>query len=74
MTDDVITLNVTCEDILWQMLPCCGLLSSTYKIVKVIKPFRKLASKDSGIIFMIIIIYFYNDDDDDDDYYYYCYK
>ena len=50
--------------------------SSTYKIVKVIKPFRKLASKDSGIIFMIIIIYFYNDDDDDDDeddddYYYY---
>lgn len=23
MTDDVITLNVTCEDILWQMLPCC---------------------------------------------------
>ena len=49
--------------------------SSTYKIVKVIKPYRKLASKDSGIIFMIIIIYFYNDDDDDDedddDYYYY---
>ena len=48
--------------------------SSTYKIVKVIRPFRKLASKDSGIIFMIIIIYFYNDDDDDDDdddYYYY---
>ena len=50
--------------------------SSTYEIVKVIKPFRKLASKDSGIIFMIIIIYFYNDDDDDDDeddddYYYY---
>ena len=48
--------------------------SSTYKIVKVIKPFRKLASKDSGIIFMIIIIYFYNDDDDDDDDDYYYYK
>ena len=53
--------------------------SSTYKIVKVIKPFRKLASKDSGIIFMIIIIYFYNDDDDnddddDDDYYYKRYR
>ena len=42
-------------------------------LIKVIKPFRKLASKDSGIIFMIIIIYIYNDDDDDDDddYYYY---
>ena len=55
--------------------------SSTYKIVKVIKPFRKLASKDSGKIFMIIIIYFYNDDDDnddddddDDDYYYNRYR
>ena len=45
--------------------------SSTYEIVKVIKSFRKLASKDSGIIFMIIIIDFYNDDDDD--YYYYNY-
>ena len=42
--------------------------------IKVIKPFRKLASKDSGIIFMIIIIYIYNDDDDDDDDYYYYYK
>ena len=33
-----------------------------YKIVKVIiiKLFRKIASKDSGIIFVIIIIYFYN--------------
>ena len=51
--------------------------SSTYKIVKVIKPFRKLALKDSGIIFMLIIIYFYNDDDDDDDdddYYYKRYR
>ena len=25
VTDDVITLDVTCEDILWQMLPRCGL-------------------------------------------------
>ena len=51
--------------------------SSTYKIVKVIEPFRKLALKDSGIIFMLIIIYFYNDDDDDDDdddYYYKRYR
>ena len=24
-TDEVITLDVTWEDILWQMLPCCGL-------------------------------------------------
>ena len=48
-----------------------SVISSTYEIVKVIKPFRKLASKDSWIIFIIVIIYFYNDDDDDDDYYYY---
>ena len=41
-----------------------------YKIVKVIKLSKKIASKNSGIIFMIIIIiYFYNyDDDDDNDY------
>ena len=25
MTDDVVTLDVTWEDILWQMLSCCGL-------------------------------------------------
>ena len=36
-------------------------------IVKVIKLSKKIASKDSGIIFMIIVIYFYNHDDDDDD-------
>ena len=43
MTGDVITLDVTWEDILWQMLSCCGLIcqSSTYKIVKVIKLFKK---------------------------------
>ena len=40
--------------------------SSTYKIVEVIKLFRKIALKDSGIVFMIIIIYFYNHN-----YYYY---
>ena len=38
-----------------------------YKIVKVIKLSKKIASKDSAIIFMIIIIYFFNYDDDDDD-------
>ena len=30
------------------------------------KAFKKIASKNSGIIFMIIIIYFFNYDDDDD--------
>ena len=35
-------------------------ITSTYKIVKVIKLSKKIASKDSGIIFMIIIIYFYD--------------
>ena len=40
--------------------------SSTYEIDKVIKlNIRRIASKDSGIIFMIIIICFYRD------YYYY---
>ena len=38
--------------------------SSTYKNVKVIKLFRKIALKDSGIIFMIIIIYFDNHETD----------
>ena len=41
MTDDVITLDVTWEGILWQMLSCCGLtVQSTYKIVKVIELFK----------------------------------
>ena len=39
--------------------------SSTYETDKVIKLIKRIASKDSGIIFMIIIIYFYRD------YYYY---
>ena len=38
--------------------------SSTYKIVKVIKPLKKLPLRILGDFFMIIIIYFYN---------YYCY-
>ena len=59
MTDDVITLDVTSKNILWQMLSC-GLTFSTYKIVKVIKLLKKVASNDSGIIFMMIVIYFYN--------------
>ena len=33
---------------------------STYKIVKVIKLFKKNASKDSGRFFMIILLYLYN--------------
>ena len=36
------------------------LLWSAILLVKVIKRFRKIALKNSGIIFMIIIIYFYN--------------
>ena len=39
--------------------------SSTYEIDKVIKLIKRVASKDSGKIFMIITIYFYRD------YYYY---
>ena len=60
VTNDVITLYVTWEDILWQVLSCCG---STFFYVKnrqSYKAFKKTASKDSGIIFMIIIIYFNN--------------
>ena len=34
--------------------------SSTYKIVKVMKLFRKIALKDSGIVFTMVIISFYN--------------
>ena len=45
----------------------CYLAVVWHKLVKVIKLSKKIASKDSGIIFMIIIIYFYNYDDDDDD-------
>ena len=57
MTDDVITLDVAREDILWQMLSCCGIRINcqSYRAV-----FKKNASKDSGRFFMIIVIYFYS--------------
>ena len=64
VSDDVITLDVTWEDILWQCYLVVVGQSSTCKLVKVIKLFKKIASKDSGRFFSIIIIYFYN-------YYYY---
>ena len=53
MTDDVITLGVTWEDILWQMLSRCGSTIIFYvkKNVKVIKLFLKIALKDSGRFF-----------------------
>ena len=63
MTDDVITLDVTWEDILWQKRSCCGLTvflrkKKNYKIVKVIKIklFKKLPQRIQGDSFMIIII------------------
>ena len=62
MTDDVITLDVTWEDILWQKRSCCGLtvfyVKKNYKIVKVIKIklFKKLPQRIQGDSFMIIII------------------
>ena len=60
MTDDATTLDVTWEDIFWQMLFVVVCHSSTYRMVKVISFLEKIAPKDSGIIFIIIIIYFYN--------------
>ena len=42
MTDDVITLDVTWEDILWLILSCCGL---TVFYVKKIAKFKKLFKK-----------------------------
>ena len=59
MTDDVITLDVLWEDIygkcylvVWQ--------SSTYKIVKVLKLFKRLPQMILGDFLMTIIIYFSN--------------
>ena len=60
MTEDVITLHVTWEDILWQMLSCCGLTVFYVKIVKVIKLFKNFPQRTLGDFLMIIIIYFYN--------------
>ena len=52
VTDEVITLDVTWEDILWQMLSCCGLtVFWTYKIVKVIKLSKKLPQRILGGVF-----------------------
>ena len=48
MTDDIITLDVTWEDILWQMLSCCGLTVFSNNIVKVINLFKKLPQKILG--------------------------
>ena len=56
MTDDVITLDVTWEDILRQMLSCFGLRTNCQSY----KAFLKNASKDSRRFFMIIVIYFYS--------------
>ena len=43
------------------MLFCCGMtVLLRYKIVKVIKLFKKLPQRILGDFFMTIIIYFYN--------------
>ena len=60
VTDDGITLDATWEDISWQMLSCCGLTFFYLWNCQSYKAFKKVASKDSGIIFMIMIIYFNN--------------
>ena len=60
MTDDVITLDVTWKDILWEILSCCGLTFFYVKNCQIYKAFSKIVSKDSGRFFMIIIIHFYN--------------
>ena len=61
MTDDVITLDVACEDILWQMFFCCGLTFFFVKNCQSYKAFKKNCLKGfCDIFFMIIIIYFYN--------------
>ena len=70
MTDDIIAVEVTSEDnyfmgnviLLWsRILLRIKINCQSYKA------FKKIASKNSGIMFMIIIIYFFNYDDDDDD-------
>ena len=61
MTDDVITLDVTWEDILWQTLSCCGL--TFFYVQNYYKASRENCLKgfwdniyDNGIIFMIIFM------------------
>ena len=48
VSDDGITLDVTWEDILWQCYLIVVLQSSTYKIVKVLKLFKKLPQRILG--------------------------
>ena len=55
---------MTLEDIYGKCYLVVVCHSATYKILKVMKLFRKIALKDSGIIFTIVIISLYN-------YYYY---
>ena len=48
VSDDGIILDVTWEDILWQCYLIVVLQSSTYKIVKVLKLFKKLPQRILG--------------------------
>ena len=48
VSDDGITLDVTWEDILWQCYLIVVLQSSSYKIVKVLKLFKKLPQRILG--------------------------
>ena len=45
VNDDAITLDVSWEDILWQMLSCIGLTFFYVKIVKIIKFLKKLPQR-----------------------------
>ena len=60
MTDEVITLDVTWKNILWKCHLVVICQSSTYKIVQVIKLFKKMPQGILIDFFVIIIIYFYN--------------
>ena len=60
VNDDAITLDVSWEDILWQMLSCIGLTFFYVKIVKVITFLKKLPQRILGLISMTIIIYYCN--------------
>ena len=57
MTDDVIILDVTWEDIYGKCYLVVVWQSYMYKIVKVIKLFKKLPQRILGDFFMKIIIY-----------------